>query len=151
MLVLTRKQNEKIQIGDQITITVLRMKGKAVRLGIEAPIEMTEFQEQVHPARLLAKRFAVKEAAARPASRSSLGVYLSMSTTTRRATIDRSRSRPTRLFMPQGYPEARRPPPVQPLGRTRPLPDAAVVLGSWWSGGSGRRISSRRLGKGDRR
>jgi len=37
MLVLTRKQNEKIQIGDNITITVVRMKGKAVRLGIEAP------------------------------------------------------------------------------------------------------------------
>jgi carbon storage regulator len=37
MLVLTRKQNEKICIGDSITITVLRMKGKGVRLGIEAP------------------------------------------------------------------------------------------------------------------
>ena len=37
MLVLTRKQNEKVRIGDSITITVLRMKGKAVRLGIEAP------------------------------------------------------------------------------------------------------------------
>jgi len=37
MLVLTRKQNEKIRIGDNITITVIRMKGKAVRLGIEAP------------------------------------------------------------------------------------------------------------------
>ena len=37
MLVLTRKQNEKIRIGPSITITVLRMKGKAVRLGIEAP------------------------------------------------------------------------------------------------------------------
>ena len=40
MLVLTRKQNEKIRIGDSITITVLRMKGKAVRLGIEAPQEL---------------------------------------------------------------------------------------------------------------
>jgi carbon storage regulator CsrA len=37
MLVLTRKLQEKIRIGDQVTITVLRMKGKAVRLGIEAP------------------------------------------------------------------------------------------------------------------
>jgi len=40
MLVLTRKQNEKIRIGDQITITVLRMKGKTVRLGIQAPSEV---------------------------------------------------------------------------------------------------------------
>lgn len=37
MLVLTRKANEKIRIGDGIVITVLRTKGKAVRLGIEAP------------------------------------------------------------------------------------------------------------------
>lgn len=40
MLVLTRKQQEKIRIGDHITITVLRTKGKAVRLGIEAPAEV---------------------------------------------------------------------------------------------------------------
>jgi carbon storage regulator len=40
MLVLTRKLQEKIRIGDQVTITVLRMKGKAVRLGIEAPAEV---------------------------------------------------------------------------------------------------------------
>ncbi len=40
MLVLTRKQTETIQIGDSITITVLRMKGKAVRLGIQAPRDM---------------------------------------------------------------------------------------------------------------
>jgi len=37
MLVLTRKQNEKIVIGDEITITIVRAKGKSVRLGIEAP------------------------------------------------------------------------------------------------------------------
>jgi len=40
MLVLTRKYQEKIRIGNNITITVLRMKGKAVRLGIEAPVEV---------------------------------------------------------------------------------------------------------------
>ena len=38
MLVLTRKKEEVIQIGDDITITVLRIKGKTVRLGIEAPL-----------------------------------------------------------------------------------------------------------------
>ncbi|MBI1902169.1 MAG: carbon storage regulator [Planctomycetia bacterium] len=37
MLVLTRKVQEKIQIGQNITVTVVRVKGKAVRLGIEAP------------------------------------------------------------------------------------------------------------------
>ena len=40
MLVLTRKQQEKIRIGNEITITVLKTKGKAVRLGIEAPAEV---------------------------------------------------------------------------------------------------------------
>jgi carbon storage regulator len=40
MLVLTRKYQEKIHIGDGITITVLHTKGKAVRLGIEAPAEV---------------------------------------------------------------------------------------------------------------
>ena len=37
MLVLTRKNQEKIRIGDDITITVIKTKGKSVRLGIEAP------------------------------------------------------------------------------------------------------------------
>ena len=37
MLVLTRKHKEQIQIGDAITVTVLRVKGKSVRIGIEAP------------------------------------------------------------------------------------------------------------------
>lgn len=37
MLVLSRKQNEQICIGDEITITVVRVKGNAIRLGIEAP------------------------------------------------------------------------------------------------------------------
>ena len=37
MLVLTRKQEEKICIGDEIVITLLRVKGKSIRLGIEAP------------------------------------------------------------------------------------------------------------------
>ena len=41
MLVLTRKQNEKIQIGDSITITVVRTKGKTVRLGIDAPAHLS--------------------------------------------------------------------------------------------------------------
>ena len=47
MLVLTRKYQEKIRIGENITITVLRMKGKAVRLGIEAPGERTSNSRRV--------------------------------------------------------------------------------------------------------
>jgi carbon storage regulator CsrA len=37
MLVLTRKSDQKIQIGENITVTVIEVKGRYVRLGIEAP------------------------------------------------------------------------------------------------------------------
>ncbi len=37
MLVLTRKMEEKIQIGPDVTVTVLRVKGRSVQIGIEAP------------------------------------------------------------------------------------------------------------------
>lgn len=37
MLVLTRKQEEQIRIGDDIVITILRVKGNTIRVGIEAP------------------------------------------------------------------------------------------------------------------
>lgn len=37
MLVLSRKQDEKILIGDDIVITILRVKGNTIRVGIEAP------------------------------------------------------------------------------------------------------------------
>lgn len=40
MLVLARRTNEAIKIGPNITVTVLRVKGKALKLGIEAPGNM---------------------------------------------------------------------------------------------------------------
>ena len=40
MLVLSRKPGEKIVINDDITITVVRLSGKNVRLGVEAPKEV---------------------------------------------------------------------------------------------------------------
>ncbi len=40
MLVLTRKLNEEILIGDNVKITLLRMQGGSVRIGIEAPREV---------------------------------------------------------------------------------------------------------------
>ena len=40
MLVLTRKLQETIKIGDEVTIHILRVKGSTVRLGIDAPREI---------------------------------------------------------------------------------------------------------------
>jgi carbon storage regulator len=37
MLVLSRKQNQKVQIGNNISVTVLAVRGGVVKLGIEAP------------------------------------------------------------------------------------------------------------------
>jgi len=37
MLVLTRKVQQQIKVGDNITITIIRVKGQSVRVGIEAP------------------------------------------------------------------------------------------------------------------
>lgn len=47
MLVLTRKVKERIQIGDDITITVVRIKGRTVRLGIEAPSQLRVRREEL--------------------------------------------------------------------------------------------------------
>jgi carbon storage regulator len=37
MLVLSRKENQAIHIGDNIKLTVLRVRGKTIRIGFEAP------------------------------------------------------------------------------------------------------------------
>lgn len=47
MLVLTRKQGEKIRIGDNIVVTVVRTKGKAVRLGIQAPAHVPVLRGEI--------------------------------------------------------------------------------------------------------
>ena len=47
MLVLSRKLNEKIQIGDDITITILGIKGRGVRVGIEAPREVRVLRSEL--------------------------------------------------------------------------------------------------------
>ena len=49
MLVLTRKNGQKIQIGDQITITIVRVKGKSVRVGIDAPEDVRIVRSELPP------------------------------------------------------------------------------------------------------
>ncbi|MCZ6655590.1 MAG: carbon storage regulator CsrA [Planctomycetota bacterium] len=48
MLVLSRKREQSIIIGDDITITVFWIKGDSVRLGIEAPPEVTVHRREVY-------------------------------------------------------------------------------------------------------
>ena len=47
MLVLSRKLNQQICIGDRITVTVLEIRGNRVRLGIEAPAEVPVFRQEL--------------------------------------------------------------------------------------------------------
>ena len=47
MLVLTRKQGEKIRIGEDVVITVVRTKGKTVRLGIQAPAHVPVLRGEI--------------------------------------------------------------------------------------------------------
>lgn len=49
MLVLTRKQKESIKIGDDITITILRVQGGAVKVGIEAPNQVRVLRGELTP------------------------------------------------------------------------------------------------------
>ena len=50
MLVLSRKQDEKIIIGDSITLMVVSIQGDKVRLGIEAPKDVSIHREEVYQA-----------------------------------------------------------------------------------------------------
>jgi carbon storage regulator len=47
MLVLSRRPNEAIVIGDRITVTILEVRGNQVRLGIEAPKETPVYREEL--------------------------------------------------------------------------------------------------------
>ena len=47
MLVLTRRKNQSIVIGDEIVVTVLEVKGDQIRLGITAPREIQVYREEL--------------------------------------------------------------------------------------------------------
>ena len=47
MLVLTRKVGESIQINDNVKVTVIEVKGKNIRLGIDAPKTTKVYREEV--------------------------------------------------------------------------------------------------------
>ena len=47
MLILTRRLNETLMIGNEITVTVLGVKGNQVRLGVNAPKNVAVHREEV--------------------------------------------------------------------------------------------------------
>jgi len=47
MLVLSRKESEKVLLGDEIVLTIVRLSGDRVRLGIEAPSDMLILREEL--------------------------------------------------------------------------------------------------------
>jgi carbon storage regulator len=49
MLVLSRKANESIYVGENIVIRVLRVEGNKVRIGIEAPADVPILRDELQP------------------------------------------------------------------------------------------------------
>jgi carbon storage regulator len=47
MLVLSRKQNERIRVGDSVVVTVVRVSGDKVRIGIEAPPNVRVLRDEL--------------------------------------------------------------------------------------------------------
>jgi len=48
MLILTRRVGETLMVGDQVTVTVLGVKGNQVRLGVNAPRDVPVHREEIY-------------------------------------------------------------------------------------------------------
>ena len=62
MLILSRKIDEKIIIGDNISISVIEIRGDQVRIGIDAPKKVKVFRKEVYDA-IKAENLAASESA----------------------------------------------------------------------------------------
>lgn len=49
MLVLSRKERERIRLGDSIVVTIVRVAGDKVRIGIEAPPDVIVLRDELEP------------------------------------------------------------------------------------------------------
>lgn len=62
MLVLTRKTGQKIIIANEIEVTILETKGDSVKIGIEAPKQITIYREEIFEEIKKSNRQATQEA-----------------------------------------------------------------------------------------
>jgi len=64
MLILSRRPGETLNIGDEVTVTVLEVKGNQVRIGINAPREVAVHREEIY--RRIAKEQELQKEKATP-------------------------------------------------------------------------------------
>jgi len=60
MLILTRKVNETLMVGDDVSVTVLGIKGGQIRIGINAPRDVAVHRQEVYE-KILQERKEVRE------------------------------------------------------------------------------------------
>ena len=60
MLILTRKVNETLMVGDDVSVTVLGIKGGQIRIGINAPRDIPVHRQEVYE-KILQERNAAEE------------------------------------------------------------------------------------------
>ncbi|MCC6127519.1 MAG: carbon storage regulator [Pirellulales bacterium] len=58
MLVLSRREQERIRLGESIVVTIIRVSGERVRIGIEAPPEVAIVRDELPPGRNRESRLA---------------------------------------------------------------------------------------------
>ena len=55
MLVLSRKESQRIRLGDSICVTIVKISGDKVRVGIEAPSDVLVLRDELEPHELAAR------------------------------------------------------------------------------------------------
>lgn len=59
MLILSRKMDQKIKIGEEITVTIIEIRGDQVKIGVEAPKNVKVFRQEIYNAIQIENQAAV--------------------------------------------------------------------------------------------